>query len=351
MNLEHRISSFSQLGNQILEEISRPRIEGEETDFQALLIKAQQHNPWFTQQHISLAFDNILSMLQQDKLEEWVTNYPNHQWNDSDLRVGVIMAGNIPLVGFHDFLSVLISGKYFIGKLSSNDMFLLPFLANMLIEIEPHFKNKIYFENHILKDFDAVIATGSNNSSRYFDYYFGKYPHIIRHNRNSVALLTGLETKEEKHDLAKDVFQYFGLGCRNVSKLMLPFGYDIPSLLDEFQYFDNIQQHNKYLNNYEYNKSLFLINKMPHFDNGFLLLVENPNIASPISVLHYEFYYPPLDDEIKRLSIANENIQCVLSNEKSVKNAVKFGESQSPSLMEYADNEDVMMFLEHLKSN
>jgi hypothetical protein len=347
MNLSNRINAFAKLGQQ-LESLNNGNAEElSQNDFNDILIKAEQHNPWFTQKYLHFAFENIIKMLDRTALESWMNNYSEFKFEDSNIRVGVIMAGNIPLVGFHDFLSVLISGKVFLGKLSSNDQFLLPYISDMLINIEKGFENKIHFAEHLMKDFDAVIATGSNNSSRYFDYYFGKYPHIIRSNRNSVAVLTGKETDEQLEALGKDIFYYFGLGCRSVSKLMLPLGYDIPHLLDNLEKYNFVREHTKYLNNYEYNKSLLLINKEPHFDNGFLILRENGALASPISVINYEYYYD-IDVEIRRSSMNNDDIQCVLSELNEIKNVVSLGVSQSPNLMEYADNVDVISFLEGL---
>ena len=200
-----------------------------------------------------------------------------------------------------------------------------------------------------MKNFDAVIATGSNNSARYFDYYFGKYPNIIRKNRNSIALIKGDETPEQLKALAKDVFFYFGLGCRNVSKILLPKGYKIPTLLDDFQGYDTVSMHYKYLNNYEYQKSLLLINNEMHFDNGFLLLREKPELATAVSVINYEFY----DDyqaQIRLLNIQNDDVQCVVEGDNAVNNAINFGETQSPKLMDYSDNVDVMEFLGTLKN-
>lgn len=350
IKLKDRISVASSLGEQLriwLNEIGK---YDEPTDFENLLLKAEQYNPWFTQEYLKFSFENVITMLNEEALTEWVANYPELYFADSDFRVGVIMAGNIPLVGFHDFLSVFITGNVFIGKLSSQDKFLLPFLADYIIKEDNRFASKIIFTENFLKNFDAVIATGSNNTSRYFDYYFGKYPNIIRKNRNSVAFLTGDESKEDIENLGKDIFYYFGLGCRNVSKLLLPEDYSIPKLLDNWQSFDFVTQHTKYFNNYEYNRSLLLINKEPHFDNGFLILREDDSLVSPVSVLNYEFYSDK-DARIRRLNIYNDQIQCIVSNENVIKNAVAFGKSQSPTLMQYADNVDVINFLGEQKNN
>ncbi len=343
MNINERIEALSALGNK-LNELKDDKVGGE---FWQLLITAENFNPWFTQEFLQLALDNIIEMLSSKAMQDWISNYKLFLFEDSELRVAVIMAGNIPLVGFHDFMSVLISGKVFVGKLSSSDKILLPYIANLLVEIEPRFADKIIFEDELMKNFDAVIATGSNNSARYFDYYFGKYPNIIRKNRNSVAILTGDETPEQLKEFGKDVFYYFGLGCRNVSKMLLPRGYEIATLLDNFQSYDKVSMHSKYLNNYEYQKSLLLINNELHFDNGFLLLREKEGLATAVSVINYEFY-DDYDAQLRLLNMQNDQIQCIVEGGNGVKNGVKFGNTQSPKLMEYADNVDVIEFLGQL---
>jgi len=339
MTKEQRIEAFIQLGNLIRKDISEKTEE-----FEALIIKAKVHNPWFYPRFTKYAFQSIADLLTKERLNKWVSNYPNSYFDESEVKVGVIMAGNIPMVGFHDFISVLISGKVFKGKLSSQDEHLLPFLAEKLIQIEPAFNSKIEFIPHLLKDFNAIIATGSNNSARYFDYYFGKYPHIIRRNRNSVAILTGDESDSELNLLADDVYLYFGLGCRSVSKVFVPEGYNLPHLLDHFNHYMFLHEHTKYFNNYEYNKSIFLLNKVPHFDNGFHLITESTSYASPVSVLYYE-EYNDLDVLERRLMIENEQIQCIVSGENVNIEHENFGFTQKPGLTEYADNVDVMSFL------
>jgi len=339
MTIEQRVEAFVKLGSYI-----QSSIDAQTEESESLIIKAKVHNPWFYPRFTKYAFQSIAELLTEKSLEEWIAAYPSSFFEESSTKVGVIMAGNIPMVGFHDFLSVLISGKVFKGKLSSQDEHLLPFLAKKLIEIEPAFQSKIEFVPHLLKDFDAIIATGSNNSARYFDYYFGKYPHIIRRNRNSVAILTGNETDSELERLADDVYLYFGLGCRSVSKIFVPQGYSIPHLLDHFGHYMFLHEHTKYFNNYEYNKSIFLLNKVPHFDNGFHLITENTAYASPVSVLYYE-EYDNLDVVERRLMMENEQIQCVVAGENVNIEHENFGFTQKPSLTEYADNVDVVSFL------
>ena len=348
MKISNRIVAFAKLGQQI-EQLNNGTAESLlQNDFNDLLIKVEQFNPWFTQKYLHLAFENIIKMLDNSALESWVNNYSEYKFEDSNVRVGVIMAGNIPLVGFHDFLSVLISGKSFLGKLSSNDQFLLPYISKMLINIENKFDSKIKFAEHLMKDFDAVIATGSNNSSRYFDYYFGKYPHIIRRNRNSVAVLTGDETKEQLEKLADDIFIYFGLGCRSISKIFVPKAYDVTIILDAFEHYVFLHEHTKYFNNYEYNKSIYLINGIPHLDNGFCLLTENTAYSSPVSVLYYE-EYEDINSLERRLLTENKQIQCIVGGEKLNILHEKIGNSQYPNLDEYADNVDVIKFLGDLE--
>jgi hypothetical protein len=338
MTLEQRINAFARLGDDI-----RQGLAGDAA-FDEIIIKAKVHNPWFDPRFTRIALQSIADWLNKESLQKWTAAYPGNFFAESEVKVGVIMAGNIPLVGFHDFLSVLVSGKVFKGKLSSQDEFLLPFLADRLIGIEEDFRDKIIFVPHLLKDFDAVIATGSNNSARYFDYYFGKYPNIIRRNRNSVAVLDGSETEQQLRALADDVFLYFGLGCRSVSKIFVPAAYDLTQLLDAFSGYVFLHEHTKYFNNYEYNKSIFLLNKVPHLDNGFCLLTENVSPASPVSVLHYE-EYDDLDVLQRRLQTESTQIQCIAGGEKLHIRHENFGNTQYPRLDEYADNVDVINFL------
>ena len=221
------------------------------------------------------------------------------------------MAGNIPLVGFHDFLSVVISGNKALVKLSSDDKFLLPAVIELLFLIEPRFKDLIEIKPFIVKDMDAVIATGSNNSSRYFKEYFADKPHIIRKNRTSIAVLNGSETDEELKDLSDDVFTYFGLGCRNVSKVFLPKAYDLNKLFNAFFHHQEIVENNKYGNNYDYNKAVYLMNQDALLENGFMLLKEDEGLFSPISVLFYQ-YYDDVNEVARFIDVYEEDIQCVV---------------------------------------
>ena len=330
MNIKRCIDAFVKLGK---------KIQKNRDNF-----KLKNSNTWYTENNIDYALNDIESLLSKDNLEKWISQYPELQNKKKSVAVAVITAGNIPFVGFHDLISVLISGNIFIGKLSSKDDKLLPMIINLLIETEAEFKNYIKIQEDKLTDFDAVIATGSNNSARYFEYYFGKYPHIIRKNRNSVALISGAETDDELELLSNDIFIYFGLGCRNVSKLFLPKNYNFENIFKNMGKYKNIINHNKYSNNYGYNRSIYLMNTVSFWDNGFMLLKEDQGYASPVSVIYFE-YYSDIDNIRQRLETDRDKIQCVVSRPGIINNSVYFGETQKPKLWDYADNVDTLEFL------
>lgn len=318
-------------------------LQSNDTELLAAIEKASQQNPWFTKKNISLSLNNIATnYLDKGKLDGFIKHYALNNLLPPKI-IGLVMAGNVPLVGFHDLLCVLLSGNKAMIKLSSKDTILLPFLTNQLIKIDSSIKNKITYVE-ILKDFDAVIATGSNNSARYFESYFGKYPNIIRKNRTSVAVLTGEETNEELKLLANDVFSYWGLGCRNVSKFFIPKNYHFDLLLKNFEHWKSITDFGKYKNNFDYNLTLLLMNKVEHIKNDFVLLIENAELHSPISVIHYE-YYDDINAIKKLLEDQKEAIQCIIGKEKDIKEIIPFGQSQHPGLFDYADNADTMQFL------
>jgi hypothetical protein len=282
--------------------------------------------------------------LEADKLREWTRRLPDVP--ASVKTVGVVMAGNILLVGFHDFLTVLISGHTLWGKLSSQDSYLLRYLAQLLTEIEPRFEEHIRWVDK-LKEADAIIATGSDNTARYFEYYFAKYPHVIRKNRTGVGVLRGDESGEGLHRLGQDVFQYFGLGCRNVSKLWAPPGYSFVPLIEAWEPYQNVLLHHKYHNNYDYNKSIHLVNGDPFLDTGFALLKENEALVSPISMIFYETYSDWANLE-QKLAMQQEKIQCVVSESGWWSNSIPFGQAQQPELWDYADGVDTLAFVNGL---
>jgi len=314
-------------------------------DFIHMMHAARNSNGWFTIEEVEKSLASLSKMLNKQDLEQW---FKNIKLNENPKKVGLILAGNIPLVGFHDVLCVLATGNIAVIKLSSSDDKLLPALLKILVSLEPALTNHIEYAER-LKDFDAIIATGSNNTSRYFDYYFSKVPNIIRKNRNSVAVLSGDETIEELENLGHDIFDYFGLGCRNVSKIYVPNGYDLKNFFEPLEKHQPIINHFKYNNNYDYNKSIYLVNGVKHFDNGFLLVKEDENFVSPLAVLFYEEYESISDVEAK-LSLQDEQIQCVVSNLdlKINKEKIGFGDSQNPKLWDYADNVNTIEFLQKL---
>ena len=330
MNLQERLKAFSELGKQIhlIPESAK--------------IQAKNQNKWFTDESISKAIESIANYLQTEKLERWVKNYS--QLNTPAQKVAIVMAGNIPLVGFHDFLCVLISGHILLARPSSEDNILIRAVADLLTKIEPRFSEYIYFVDKI-NEAEKVIATGSDNTARYFAYYFAKKPHIIRKNRVSIAVLNGKETKDDLQALGEDIFTYFGLGCRNVAKLYIPKNYDFTVFFEGIQSFSEVGNHNKYFNNYEYNKSIYLLKPIEHLDNGFLLLSESSEIASPVACLFYEYYEDEIDLE-RKIASHSEKIQCIVSQDAFWKNSYAFGEAQKPQVSDYADGIDTMKFLQ-----
>jgi hypothetical protein len=304
---------------------------------------AESTNAWFTAENIKKSILSFAEMLNEVDLTIW---FKSVKFSTSPKKVGLILAGNIPMVGLQDVLSVLATGNIALIKLSSADDKLIKAIITELIKIEPEFEDKIQYVER-LKDFDAVIATGSNNSSRYFDYYFSKVPNIIRKNRNSVAVLDGSETFGDIQNLGADIFDYFGLGCRNVSKIYFPKGYDIANLYEGIESFQPIINHFKYNNNYDYNKSIYLVNAAKHFDNGFLLLKEDESLTSPLAVLFYE-EYDNIQEVEDKLKVKSENIQCIITKSPLSVNTFGFGQSQHPKLWDYADNVNTVEFLNGL---
>lgn len=303
---------------------------------------AHEANSWFTKANLAFAFKSWAAALTLDSINNWLDRY-NATDQCSDKQVAIVMAGNIPLVGFHDFLSVLISGHKVLVKNASKDKHLLPWLAKYVETVQPGFKGRITFTDEKPDGFDAIIATGSGNTARYFEYYFGNYPHIIRKNRNSVAVLTGNESEEQLMALGEDIFRYFGLGCRNVSKLFVPKGYDFDLLFKAVYDWGHLMDNKKYMNNYDYNKAVYMMSLFPITENGFLMLREETSYASPIATLFYEYY----DDRSalkNQLQTEREKIQCVVAD-GFIDDEVPFGKTQSPELWDYADQVDTTEFL------
>lgn len=329
MNTQERIFLMAQLGDYLL---------NNDAPLKDVKQNAERENPWFVPESIDLAIKNISTdLLKKDLLEKWAALYNIPYENKINKTVGIVMAGNIPLVGFHDLLCVFISGHKAIIKPSSKDIVLVKHITDKLEEWNNETKQYISFAEN-LKGCDAYIATGSNNSGRYFEYYFGKYPHIIRRNRTSVAVLEGNETREELDLLADDIQLYFGLGCRNVTKLYVPEGYDFIPLLTALKKYDDYFSFHKYKNNYDYQLALLLLNNKKYLSTGALLLSENASLFSPVSEVHYEYYKNK--NEVIASLINNKDVQCIIG-----KDLIPFGQSQNPRLTDYADGVDTMQFL------
>lgn len=348
--LQERKSAFTELGKFLRQftpdgfakDITVLKNESFYDDLSQLIDLSQSHNRWFTREQVLFALQSWAGALTDNNLDKWLSSY-NIDYTITPKSIGLILAGNIPLVGFHDFLSVIITGNKALVKTSSNDRHLLPFMAKYLIAVQPALKDYITFTDGKLEGFHAVIATGSNNTARYFEYYFKDKPAIIRKNRNSAAILTGKETKEELIALGEDIFRYFGLGCRNVSKLFVPQGYDFSVFFEAMYNYKDIIDYEKYANNYDYNKAVFLMSNFKILDNGFLTIKEDASYASPISSVFYE-YYDSIESVRARLEKESEQIQCIVSN-GVVNGSTAFGKTQNPELWDYADNVDTIDFL------
>jgi hypothetical protein len=308
------------------------------------MVRAQAMNPWFTQQNILLSFQAWGEALSPPAMKRWMAMYPELSSAVNPKTVAVVMAGNIPMVGFHDFCCCLLAGHNVLAKLSGDDEVLIPLVAEILCEAAPDLRNRISFTSGTIQNFDAVIATGSNNTARYFDYYFGKYPSIIRRNRNSIAVLDGRESFANLDDLCRDIFGYFGMGCRSVSALFVPRGYDFSNLTILFNAWDHVGNHHKYRNNYDYQKSILLINNTPFIDSRNIMLVGSDAVQSPLGVLHYR-EYDHIDEVKDFVRINADMLQCVVCNNAIAAGTVVFGKTQQPALWDYADGIDTIEFL------
>ena len=353
MSLTQDIAAFSVLG----EFLNQFSLQGEKNNnltrlneefydvFLGIINRHIHHNGWFSKSSIQESIGNIAPFLTEEALLTWMKNYTLSE-TATGKKVLVIMPSNLPLVEFHDFISVLLTGHHFVGKCSQQNKHILPAIAQILKTIEPSFKDRISFIDAPSKDFNAVIATGSNNSARYFEYYFSKLPNIIRKNRTSIAVLNGEETKDDLKALANDITSYYGRGCRSVTKLYLPEGYDLDLIFEALYDKNEIVDNNKYGNNYDYHRALFLMGQHKFLDNGFAILKEDKSIHTPVSVIHYEFYNH-IDRVKEDLSELKPEIQCIVSNDTQFSD-IKFGQSQKPGWMDYADNIDTVDFLNNL---
>lgn len=342
MKKDTKISALVQLGLFLNKFLNQPEEEysSDEQELETLMSKSEIENPWFTQESLRFALGKWADLLKEDKILQWLSTY---RLPENQKKVGLILAGNIPLVGLHDIISVILSQHFAVIKLSSKDKCLIPFLMK---KWEEFLGGKLPFAFvDKLENYDAVIATGSNNTARYLEYYFGKVKHIIRKNRTSVAVLDGTESDEELQLLAEDIFRYYGLGCRNVTRLFIPESFKINCLFENFLNFKDIINHHKYANNYDYNRAVYLLNQEKFWDNNFVMLKEDTQLFSPLSVINFS-RYKDLEEVKEFLALHREDIQCIVAKtDIEIDNTIPLGQAQNPSLDTYADNVDTMVFL------
>jgi hypothetical protein len=336
MTIESRINAFVQLGEKI-EQLT-------DSEKQYWAQQARATNTWFTEDSITLALQRIVHYLKKESLQQWLSSYSIPEFIPR--KIGVVMAGNIPAAGFHDMLCVLLSGHILHARLHAQDSFLLKEIARILVETEPEFASKIVFAER-MNDVEAIIATVADNTVSYFQQYFSKIPQVIRQSRTACAIVTGEETTCDLTALGSDIFHYFGLGSRSVSKVYVPIDYSFTPFFESIESFQPIIHHNKYCNNYEFHKSIYLVNKVPHLDNGFLLLSQQESLVSPVSVLHYEFY-TDLDTVEQKIKIHASKTQCVFAKDGWFAGSIPFGSSQTPDIRDYAAHIDTMQFLTNL---
>ena len=342
--LYNRIKAFEKLGilfsNKFTENSSNES-EYWSSKLDKAIDLAYKYNTWFTEDSVKKALNEWSKQLNYNSLKNWTDQYKIE--DKSEKKIAIIMAGNLPLVGFHDLLCGLILNFNCIVKLSSDDKILIPFIVDYLDSVVPGIKNKVEFTTNPIKDFNGVIATGSNSSFKYFEYYFGSYPNVLRKTRHSIAVLDGNESEEDLKNLGNDIFTYFGMGCRSVSKLLVPKGYDFDLLFNALFKFKDIINHNKYVNNYDYNKAVYLMSEQKFIENGFVILKEDEKLGSPIGCLFFE-YYENSKDLNTYISNIKDSLQCVVSN-LNIPNSTSFGSSQKPKIDDYADNINTLDFL------
>ncbi len=336
MDIIERINAFSRLGER-LQSLN-------EAEKKIILETTKAENPWFVANDVELALTGLQNFLQYEELLNWTSHYSLTK--DQPKIVGVAMAGNIPLVGFHDLLTVLIAGHTIQAKLSHQDKYLMETIISLLIDIEPRFKSRIIIAEKLSK-MDAVIATGSDNTSRYFEYYFRSIPHIIRKNRSSCAIILGEENQDDLTKLGHDVFSYFGKGCRNISKIYVPISYDFSELSKAFESFAEVRNHHKYMNNYDYQKAILILNTTPFLDNGFSLMRQETSLVSPLATLFYE-HYSDQNDLAEKINSIQGKLQCITSLKGWYPKSIDFGSTQLPGLNDYSDDINTLQFLTQL---
>ena len=342
MNLNNRITLFVKLGRFFSDYINNNLESLEKNKFDKAINESILHNSFFSKKNILKSLLSWSNVLTKKSIDNFLSNYMI-KIKKREKKIAIVMAGNIPLVGFHDFFCVILSGNFAVIKLSSKDSHLFKFILRFLVNENPDFSTKFDVVENKLQIFDAVIATGNNISANQFELYFKKYPKIIRRNRHSIAILNGNETKKEIELLANDIFYYYGLGCRNVSKIFIPNNYNLDILFKSFVLWNEVINKNSYANNYNYYRAIYLLNKEVFFDNGFVLLKESEKIGSPVGTIYFEYYKS--ENQIKEMiKKNNEKIQCIVSN-NNYRKTIKFGETQMPNLNDFADDIDTFNFL------
>ncbi len=346
LSLKTHIDSFSELGN-ILDDLTSRDLnhlnlnKKWQSRFSDIMEVITAKNQWFTPTHVRNMIRSVANSLNRTKLEKWIGDYPDLEQTNGEKKIGVIVAGNIPLVGFHDFIAVLISNNIFFGNLSRREGGLLEFISEILINIEPEYNNQFHFLTKNLENIDALIATGSDNTARYFNYNFKGLPALIRKNRNGIAVLDGSETSIQLKELGKDIFSYFGLGCRNVSKIYIPESYDLEPLILALADYKSHLNHQGYRNNYKYQLAIAKMGNASFTDSGFLIFKNNTGLSSPIGTIFYQEY--PKNAIHNIISFHKDQIQCIVGN-----GYIPFGMAQEPEPWEYADGIDTIKFLTKL---
>jgi hypothetical protein len=343
MNLENRKNVLVEVGKtfyDVCQNINNHSFPGFENIY--------HHNLWFSERNVKFALREWSNQLNQKSIDKWLSEYKIPDNSNNDIKLGLITAGNIPLVGLHDFICGYITGVKLRLKLSSKDKVLMNWVIDIIKSLDPDFENKIIIFDERLKDFNAIIATGSNNTNRYFEYYFKNYPKILRRNRNSIAILDGNESKDDLEMLADDIFIYFGLGCRNISNIFVPKDYKFDLMAEAFSKYNHVLDNNKYANNFNYQYTLIAMNRTLHINLNNCLLVENQLLHSPVAVINYQ-YYSDINSLNSLIKSVNSEIQCIVSKNNNLIGAIALGESQKPTLSDYADNIDTMKFLLNLQ--
>lgn len=307
-------------------------------EYDEVIARAEINNPWFIKTFVLQALGVWADALTENGVDKWLKSYPQGK---TAKNISVIGAGNIPLVAFHDCISVLASGHNLWLKCSTDDEILLPFIINRLLSFEKSLENSLELKTQGLQKADALIATGSNNSARYFEYYFRHMPMILRKNRSSVAVITDEVSNETLESLADDMFSYFGKGCRSVGKLFVPENFNIQRVFENSVKYSYFKNHNKYVNNFDYHRAIYLMNQDKFLENDFFVIRESDKMHAPVGVCFYE-RYSDLDKVKEKVNALSDELQVISGLDESA----AIGCNQMTTLLDYADGVDTMEFLQ-----